>query len=411
MTLIQRIKRFIDTEQLLSPGARVIVGFSGGADSTALLAILTRLGYECIAVHCHFGLRGEEADRDLEFSRQMALKLNCKFDCVKFDTQRYMSENSLSVEMACRELRYDYFRRIMTQTEAEAIVVGHHREDNIETFFLNLLRGSGIHGLRGMLAKRDNIIRPLLITPKAELLEYLESESLDYIVDSSNLCNDFKRNKLRNKILPLLEQEFPGSIDAICRSIGLLKQNEELYNSLIPSRQKTITGQSPTLLHEWFAPFGFNSDQCSKMSVAMSGATFTSPTHTLTICKGGGYSLRSNNQRQQQRPKLVGREIPFSNFWPRRGVLYLDADSLPENAEWELRKRRQGDRMRPFGMTGSRLVSDILADARVPANERDDAYVLTCNGEIVWVVGVRTSALYVITENTKRIFEIYHETL
>ncbi|MCM1310787.1 MAG: tRNA lysidine(34) synthetase TilS [Bacteroides sp.] len=402
------VKRYIEAERLLSPGAKIVVGLSGGADSTALLAVLCELGYECIAVNCNFGLRGAEAERDSLHARHTAQLLGAKFFRKDFDAKKYAADRGISLEMACRDLRYDYF----AQFDADAIAVGHHREDNVETFFLNLLRGSGIHGLRGILPRRDKIIRPLLNSTRAEIVAYLQERGLEYVVDSSNLENDFMRNRLRNVVLPLLEREFPGASAKIAESISLLRANEQLYNSLLPARPERLVGQSPTLIFEWLAPYGFNACQCAKISTAHSGAVFTSLTHKLTICPKGKYNLESTASQPCRRPKLQGHYLPFTeNFRPRPGVLYLDAEALPFDGEWELRPWQPGDRMRPFGMRGNRPVSDILADAGVPADRRAQTYVLTLNGEILWAVGYRTSAYYPITNYTTEILEISNEEI
>lgn len=179
MTFTERIARFIADERLLTPAAPVAVALSGGADSSALLAVLRALGYPCIALHCHFGLRGSEADRDLRFSRRLAERLGAEFRFIRFDTRSHMRQRRISVEMACRELRYQWFERVRLETGVQAIAVGHHREDNIETFFLNLLRGSGLHGLRAMLPRRGQIVRPLLNVTRDDILDYLRAEQID----------------------------------------------------------------------------------------------------------------------------------------------------------------------------------------------------------------------------------------
>ncbi len=410
MTFEQRIARFIASERLLTPGAKVIVGLSGGADSAALLAILTALGYRCVAVHCHFGLRGAEADRDLRHSESLAVRLGCEFRSVKFNTRQYMANHGISAEMACRELRYDYFEKLRQEENAEAIAVGHHRSDNIETFFLNLLRGSGIHGLRGMLPKRDHIIRPLLESSRTEIETYLNQRGIAYITDSSNLSDDFKRNKLRNRIIPLIEAELPGAIDAIERSIANLRGNEELYNRLIPQRSDSLLNVSPTLLHEWLSPLGFNSDQCRRLLTSVPGAEFRSPTQRLTVCSGKRYVLDDLSPKIEK-PRLKGRIFKRpEKFRPKPNNIYLDADAIPRNAVWELRPWRPGDRMRPFGMKGTKPVSDLLAAAGIAASRRPESFVLTLNDEIIWAVGVRASALYPVTDKTLNIIELSHET-
>lgn len=405
----RQIQSYINAEGLLTPGAKVIVGLSGGADSTALLAVLTELGYRCIVINCNFGLRGEESDRDSEFAQSMAEQLGAEFYYQFLNAKVYAEREHVSIEMACRDLRYEYFEQLRRQLRAEAIAVGHHREDNIETFFLNLLRGSGLHGLRGMLPKRGKIIRPLLEVGKEDILRYLQERGLDYVTDSSNSDNSFKRNRLRNKVIPELEKLFPGANESIAKSIALLRGNEELYNEMLPDElPERLTGVAPTLIHEFLSKYGFNSAQCRQISSAESGATFKTSTHILTITPGGRFALHPV-ESGSRKPTLVHKEYGAEDFKPQNGVLYLDADSIPADAKWELRCWRHGDRMTPFGMKGSRMVSDILADSGVPSSRRCDCYLLTLNDEIIWIVGLRASNHYRITPITKKIIEIRHE--
>lgn len=404
-SLLNSVSQFIDAEHLLCPGDSVVVALSGGADSSALLVILSKLGYRCIAVHCHFGLRGDEADRDLEHSHQLAKSFGAEFRSTRFDTHAYMREHGISAEMACRELRYAYFETVRQQVGAAAIAVGHHCEDNVETFFLNLLRGSGLHGLRAMLPKRGHIIRPLLNETKAELAAYLCSLGIPFVVDSTNAQNYFKRNRIRNILMPLLEQQFPGASEAIVQSLKNLRGNEELYNSLIPPPSHCLQGISPTLLHEWLAPYGFNSSQCEQMLTANAGAEFFSASHKVDICPK--HKFRISPVIIQSKPPRITRAILAPPVKFRPGCIYLDADAAVGN--FGLRPWQEGDRIRPFGMRGSRMVSDILAEAGIAASERKNSYVLTLNEDIIWVVGIRASALYPITDKTKHILEISHE--
>lgn len=409
--LAARIASFIAAGHVAEPGARVLVGLSGGADSVALLALLRELGYGCVAVHCHFGLRGAEAERDLEHARAVASRLGAEFVEHRFDTRAYMADHGVSAEMACRELRYELFERLRKERGCDVIAVGHHREDNIETLFLNLLRGCGIHGARAMEPRRGKVIRPLLETSKQELLTYLSERGIDYVTDSSNLVADVARNRLRLLVLPALREAFPDADERLARSLANLRGCEGLYNSLLPERGDSLGGVDPVLLHEWLAPYGFNAAQCADMTAAMTGAVFISPTHCVTICKGGRYELCALGETPS-RPRLEGRIVKRpANFKPRRGVLYLDAAAAAD-ATWELRPWMPGDRISPFGMRGSRPVADVLADAGVSASRRKDALVLTRNGRVLWVVGVRASSLFPVTEKSTEIIEIFcHEDI
>ncbi|MDE5960388.1 MAG: tRNA lysidine(34) synthetase TilS, partial [Duncaniella sp.] len=216
-----KVRKFTTDNNLAgSHGDTIIVGLSGGADSVALLSVMLELGYECVAAHCNFHLRGNESMRDENFCRELCRELSVELLTVDFDVSERCRHTGESVEMACRELRYDWWNGLINKGIGNLIAVGHHREDNVETFFLNLLRGSGLVGLKGMQPRSLNIIRPLLDTTKAEIISYLESRGLKYVTDSTNSSNEFKRNRLRNIVLPEFEQAFPGAMDAIATSIS-----------------------------------------------------------------------------------------------------------------------------------------------------------------------------------------------
>jgi tRNA(Ile)-lysidine synthase len=414
MTLEAKISHFIEREGLPKSGARLVVGLSGGADSVALLSALTALGYDCTAVHCHFGLRAaEEADRDLAHAEAVARQLGAGFRSVRFATRQYMTEHGVSAEMACRELRYDFFEQVRAEVGAEATAVAHHRDDNIETLFLNLLRGTGLHGVRAMLPRSGNVIRPMLECRRSEILEYLQQRGLTYVTDSTNAQNDFQRNRLRNVVLPTLYANFPGAADALTRSLANLRGNEALYNSLLPrsaSLDEVKRSAAPlTLLHELLSPLGFNSAQCADVLTAQSGSVFTSA-HGVRLSVEYGEMRVLPADDADCAPRLEHRRLSPSEFKPQEGHLYLDAVAAVGNPTWELRRWAEGDRIRPFGMTeGSRLLSDVFATARIPAAERRRQWVLTRNGVILWAVGVRASAYFAVTENTNEIIDIYEK--
>lgn len=407
----QRVAAYIGSEGLLRPGERVIVGLSGGADSTALLGVLSRLGYECVAVHCNFGLRGGESDADMRHSEALAARFNAKFVCVEFDVGSYMREHGCSTEMACRDLRYDFFRQQLRECDAGAIAVGHHMEDNVETFFLNLFRGTGIKGLRGMLPKRDCIVRPLLAESRRAIEQYVGWLGVDYVTDSTNALNEFKRNKIRNEVLPFLEERFPGAMDAVNRTICNLRADERIINAAVLADSTPLERMSPEMLRLKLSAMGFNASQCADIVRSAPGAAFVSPSHRLSILPGGKYEI-TGIDFTLGRPRLSGRIYPKpAVFRPEPGVLYMDAEAMTE-ASWELRPWQPGDRIRPFGMKrGSKPVSDLLAADGVSSSSRRQRYVLTRNGDIVWVVGVRASAHFPITEDTKQIIEIRHEKI
>lgn len=220
---------------------RIIVALSGGADSVALVAALSSIAefsrqqsITIVAAHCNFHLRGEESMRDQHFVESLCTQLHVPLEIKDFDVYGYKASHpGTSLEMACRDLRYDWFKSLMTEHEADRVATGHNADDNIETLFLNLLRGSGTSGLKGMIEDTGTILRPLLSIHRCQIIEYLESRNLSYITDSSNLTSDFRRNFLRNDVLPLLRQRWPGLDKSLDRSIRLIKSENDIIEKTV----------------------------------------------------------------------------------------------------------------------------------------------------------------------------------
>lgn len=219
-----------------------LVALSGGADSIATTFALKKVGLNVIALHCNFHLRGEESNRDMNFVKEFCSTHEIPLQTVDFDVEAYLKDKKgVSVEMACRELRHEWFRKKLKETLYQRIVTGHNADDNIETFFLNILRGSGTRGLKGMMADDGIIWRPLLQFHRDEILGYLESQGLKYVVDSTNLESDFRRNYLRNKIIPLLKEEWKGFDTAMDKTL----ENLGAENLIVEQHLDNILPHSP----------------------------------------------------------------------------------------------------------------------------------------------------------------------
>ena len=208
--MIHTIRLYIEKYRLLSEDRPVLVGLSGGADSVALLGVLVRLGYPCIALHCNFHLRGEESDRDEAFACEFAESLEVPFHKIDFDTISYAGERHLSIEMAARELRYAWFEEMRERLGGQATAVAHHRDDNVETVLMNLIRGTGIRGMSGIRPRNGFIVRPLLCVSREDILAWLADQGYAYMVDSTNLSDAYTRNFIRLNVLPLLEEINPS---------------------------------------------------------------------------------------------------------------------------------------------------------------------------------------------------------
>lgn len=429
-------RKGIDAAGGIDPRRKVGVALSGGADSVALLSLLTALGYRCVALHCNFHLRGAESDSDELYVRELTARMGVCLEVAQMDVAARREATGESVEMACRELRYRWFEKMADSLDLQAIAVAHHRDDQIETFFLNLLRGSGVRGLAAMKPRNGLIIRPLLEITRCQIVEYLGGEGLSYVTDSTNASDEYKRNRLRNRVIPLLNELFPGAFDAISRSISNLRKQATLLDETVDSRcRRYIDSQNivdlqllmatetypAETLYEILSPRGFNATTVNDI-VASAGKT--------------GLAFRGKNftyilERGKLTPKTVDSQLPTGIYRhpseipgvtveivPRASLatlkcdkltMLLDADALGGEHQWELRRWREGDRLAPYGMRGTRLVSDIFTDAKMPEAARRQQPVLAVDGVILWLPGIRASRHYAVTAKTASVMRLRYE--
>ena len=303
--MLNKVADFIAKHRLLSREGLHLVALSGGADSVALLLILKELGYRIEAAHCNFHLRGEESNRDEDFVKELCRKQDIPFHVIHFDTNEYAALHQVSVEMAARELRYGYFRQLRQDIGADKVCVAHHRDDAVETLLMNLMRGSGVHGLTGIRAHHGEIVRPLLAVSRQEIEEYLHSIGQDFVTDSTNLVDDVLRNKIRLNVLPLLEKINPNVAENIGKTARFMQETEKVVEAAIRQQQEELIEHdaqneteivsietlqqlpSPELfLYEWLAKKGFNTTQVEQLTEhldGISGRAFETPDHTLLI--------------------------------------------------------------------------------------------------------------------------------
>ena len=429
MDLIRKVSRYIARRGLFQTAdgrmAKVLVGLSGGPDSVVLLHLLRRLGYDCRAVHVNFHLRGAEADRDEASATRFCEREGIPCRTEHLPAAPYAAAHCLSVEMAARELRYECFETIRRDEGLDWIAVGHHRDDNIETFFLNLLRGSGLHGLSGIRPENGRIARPLLCLSRSEILSYAESFGLPYVTDSSNLVPDVRRNRIRLQLLPLLERIVPAADQSISRSLDLLSEADEVYQATV-SRElgRILAGDSVSVagleaceapqgvLHAWLSPYGFNGKTVSDVWLfrhAQTGRRFTAPERELLLDRGVLRLLPLTEK--EELPALQWREIPVKDqdaltlvsTDPWRATLDLEGVTLPLS----VRRPLPGERFVPYGMKGSKKVVDLLTDAKWARNEKEKAVVVVdAAGRIVWLPGLRAAAPCAVSASTRHILEI-----
>ncbi len=411
-----KVRNYISRSTSLDPSrGKVVVALSGGADSVALLAVMTALGYRCVAAHCNFHLRGAESDRDMEHARRIAADLRAEFESVHFDVLARRSVTGESVEMACRELRYEWFGQLKERYGAQAVLTGHHRDDNIETMFLNLLRGTGLNGAAGIAPEGERRVSPLLAVSRNEILDYLADKSLGYVTDSTNLQSDFKRNKLRNIVIPEIVDLFPGALDRLGNSLANLSEDRALLAAYIEQeRKRFITADgvvdlaliceqgslAPALAFKLLHPYGFTRSETDSMlrSAMKSGMIYESACFRGTISRG---KLQIEPIAGDDRPDpmvITYNILPVAPQSLRSGLpetVFFDSSILDGDPVWTLRGWQTGDRMRPFGMNGSsKKLSDIFNDMKMSPSEKKRVIVLCRDNEIVWIVGIRQSEQY-----------------
>ncbi len=436
--MLNKVSDFIKRYKLLSTDGLHIVALSGGADSVALLNILMSLGYHVEAAHCNFRLRGEESERDESFVKDLCNKLGIKLHLIHFNSVEYATLHKVSIEMAARDLRYGYFYQLCNDIGAETVCVAHHRDDEVETFLMNLLRGSGIHGLTGIRPKNGRIVRPLLAVGRQDILTYLDSIGQDYVTDSSNLVDDVLRNKIRLNIIPLLKEINPQAIINIDKSAVFLREVEKIFNKEYNEQHSTIIHNhslgfqslfisdlqqlpSPELfLYEWLADYGFNSTQVEQLYNSLEGVPgkyFNSHTHVLAIDRGR--LLLEPLQKPMKTIKIpetgyfrcsenlcfnvdVSENIVISNS---DDYITLDAEKV--KFPLTVRPVSTGDSFSPLGMKGTKLVSDFMTDRKFSILEKRRQLVVTdSKGQIIWLVGVRIDNRFRVDSYTSSILRI-----
>ncbi len=436
--ILERVKTYIDENRLLTPGNKVIVGVSGGIDSVALLHLLQRLGVECIVAHCNFHLRAEESDRDEQFVKDVTKQLGLPFYRIDFDTLKYAADNKISVEMAARELRYEWFESLAKKMDAQAIAVAHHLDDSIETLLMNLIRGTGLRGLTGISARNGLVIRPLLSCTREELFQYVTFHQLAYVEDSTNAQNDYQRNKIRNQLLPLLEEINPSVRQTLYQSLERFSGMYKVYEEFIDSYKKLLMKDEngtiiidislilklpdvTTVLYEFLSPYGFNAQVVQQVVSHLndtSGKKFYSSTYRLVKDRQNLILTKRTRDEKISIQIDEGRDIityplPLSIHYSdvnnveinkNKNVLTIDADLV--KFPLILRKWEEGDAFVPFGMKGMKKLSDFFIDNKFSLPDKENTWLLVSDEKIVWIVGHRADNRFRVTTETRKVIRI-----
>ncbi len=428
--MLQQFKDYIDQQHLFSSGEEVLLAVSGGRDSVCLAHLMHEAGYRFAIGHCNFHLRPGDCDRDQDFVRQLASRLAVPFHTVDFDTRNYAAAQGQSLEESARTLRYGWFADLCHQQGYPCVVTAHHADDAIETFFLNLFRGTGIAGLHGIRPLQRlsfnslpvTVVRPMLAFPRAAIDAYVDEHALPFVEDSTNALLEARRNRIRHRLMPLLRELYPGVDATMQGNMQRLADTEVIFSAavdqlrqrlVVPFVSRVPTVRFPverilvsaipeprrTLLYEFLRPYGFNVtvvDDILRNPTAV-GSRFRTHTHQAVIGRHGLYVAA---RVEPVAPTLVEEEE--ARFAPGTASVLVDADSLQRPLS--LRLWQPGDRYYPLGMTHRRLVSDAMKDRGLNRIEREHVFVVVDAADrIVWVVGVGIDNRFRLENTTQHV--------
>ena len=436
--MIDQFQAYINRYNLLTEGDKVILALSGGIDSMVLADLLLKAKVEFVAAHCNFHLRGEESDGDEQFVRDYAERNGIQCFVKHFETEKYAAEQSISIEMAARDLRYAWFEQLRQQLGYDKIAVAHHADDQAETFFINLLRGAGLNGLKGMKPQNGMIIRPLLWASREQIRKYAVENQILWREDHTNAESVYLRNKIRNQLLPAFDELHAEARQGLYKSLEHLAAENELYRELlqeklgqiieyngdiqrIPYSAFLIQHSSFQLLFEWLRQYGFNTDQCHFIYDAHGssvGNQYCSPTHCVVIGRNELQLSEIKTKTDDEIQIEVGEEeilspvhLRFSRF-EKNADFIIDKSSEVAQLDFDkiqfpltLRHWHHGDRFHPLGMKGSKLLSDFFVDQKFTEWQKRNVWLLvSADGDILWVVGYRIDERYKVSISTKTIF-------
>ena len=421
-----KVCAYVKKHNLLDSNELYIVALSGGADSVALLLLLHEHGYRVHAAHCNFHLRGDESDRDEAFCVELCEHLGVELHRVHFDTQTYADLHKVSIEMAARELRYQWFEQLKKDIGAAGICVAHHRDDSVETVLLNLVRGTGLRGLCGIQPKNGVVLRPLLCVSRTEIEAFLNEKEQGYVTDSTNLEADVQRNIVRLQVLPLLQKLNPAVADNIQRTCENLMEAQNVLTGILDNLNKSNIlelselsqySSSEYFVFEWLKKYGFNGSQVAQLLKAETGKIITSstgcealkdrdrivveeslkPMKIMRIPEEGCYRLNESCQLKVQKSAVYVSKISH--------IATLDAAKV--SFPLVVRRVEEGDWMQPYGMKGRKLLSDMMTDLKMNVFEkRRQLVVVDAQGNVLWLVGIRVDARVAVSASTADVVEL-----
>jgi tRNA(Ile)-lysidine synthase len=436
--LLQKLDNHITKNLPFLKGKKLLIACSGGVDSVALTYLLYGLEYTIGLAHCNFSLRGKESDGDEDFVKDLAGKLDVPVFSETFDTKAYAKEHKLSTQVAARELRYNWFEELLADFKFDYILTGHHTDDDLETFLINLSRGTGLRGLTGIPVVNDKIVRPLLCFGREEIVKYAKKSSLYWREDSSNSEVDYLRNKLRIETIPKYKEAAPGILQSFQKSRKHLENSQNLVEDYMVLISNLVISEfsdgyqidiqklqelpnTAALIYELLSPFGFTDfSALLDLLTAQSGKQVFSSSHRLLkdrnlllltekpqeVAKKEEVSELYISENENKIDKPIALEFKSTKKIGdiTNSVVYVDKDKI--HYPLHLRKWREGDVFQPLGMKGKKKLSKFFKDEKLSLVAKEKIWVLCSGDEIVWIVNFRMSDLYKVQATTKEILKI-----
>ncbi len=427
------VSHFLQEHQI--DGNQLLLACSGGVDSMVLLHTLVALGYRPHVAHCNFQLRGADANADQQFVEEYGGALGLSVHVKKFQTTEYAAEQSISIQMAARDLRYAFFNDLVKTHKLQGIATAHHADDSLETILINLGRGTGFTGIAGIRIKTKMALRPLLSFTKKEIVAYARKHGLNWREDVSNQKENYQRNFIRLKVLPKLHEAFPNFEASSKRSLKYLEEDRDLFESLVSSKLELLvkkqgateklnipklirTGSAKALLRHWLLPKGtFDIDAIYNSLKGESGSFFQTEKHRL-LKDREFLILKPNSSESDSDEYLIYEDDstilkPISMKMEKVNAQDFELQSLPSTAALDfnklhfplkLRHWKKGDKFVPLGMKGAKKLSDYFVDRKFSRFQKEQVWLLCSGDDIVWIVNERINDRYKLSNMTKTVY-------
>jgi tRNA(Ile)-lysidine synthase len=441
--MLREFISYIEENRLYGSEGRILMAVSGGIDSMVMSHLFIAAGIPAAVAHCNFSLRGKESDLDEAFVRKFAAKHKIPFHTVKFDTTRYAAEKGISIQMAARELRYRWFEEVRSENGYQSVALAHNLNDNVETFLINLTRGTGIAGLTGMRPRFKNLVRPLLFASRKAITEYSDQNRIKFREDRSNSDVKYTRNKLRHNIIPLFRELNPSFDTTVTETAERLGEiNDIVTEYILETRNKVrshhnemVSFNAPelkslidkrTVLFELFRPYGLSSvqvDELIKLIKSRSGKKLLTRSHVITrnrneilvslADKSTEYRYEAPSIGSLQKvPGIISAKIKSKGSRFRipssSSVACLDAGKL--DYPLIVRKWLPGDHFYPLGMRSGKKLSDHFIDRKYSIPQKENQLILESSGRIAWIIGDRIDDRFKVTETTKKVAVIRYDS-